>query len=91
MDAVNNAGFVLGIDRVGAISDSDVESMFNTNVLGLISVTQLFVKGEMNMTLRKSFTFNSHISKHLEFKARKAGHIINLGSVAGTLMALFWN
>jgi len=59
---VNNAGFVHGVERVGDIADADIESMFATNVLGLISVTQLFVK---------------------EMKARKSGHIINLGSVAG--------
>ncbi|OCH95545.1 NAD-P-binding protein [Obba rivulosa] len=41
---VNNAGFVLGVDRVGDIAESDIEAMFNTNVLGLISVTQLLVK-----------------------------------------------
>ncbi|KAF9805508.1 hypothetical protein IEO21_09021 [Rhodonia placenta] len=59
---VNNAGFVLGVERVGDISSADIESMFATNVFGLIAITQLVVKG---------------------FKARKSGHIINLGSVAG--------
>lgn len=42
---VNNAGFVHGVDRVGSILDSDAESMFATNVLGLISITQLLIKG----------------------------------------------
>ena len=46
--AVNNAGFVLGVDRVGSIADSEVEGMFNTNVLGLISMTQLLVPGVSN-------------------------------------------
>ncbi|KAF9069650.1 hypothetical protein BDP27DRAFT_1222121 [Rhodocollybia butyracea] len=41
---VNNAGFVLGVDRVGDIKDEDIEAMFATNVLGLISVTQLLIK-----------------------------------------------
>ncbi|KAF7793001.1 hypothetical protein EIP86_004106 [Pleurotus ostreatoroseus] len=59
---VNNAGFVLGVDKVGNIKEEDVEAMFNVNVFGLISLTQLLVK---------------------DFKARNAGHIINLGSVAG--------
>ncbi|KZT11366.1 NAD-P-binding protein [Laetiporus sulphureus 93-53] len=59
---VNNAGYVLGTERVGDIADADIEGMFATNVLGLISVTQLLIKG---------------------FKARKSGHVINLGSVAG--------
>jgi len=59
---VNNAGYVLGLDRVGEIADADIEGMFATNVLGLISMTQLLIK---------------------DFKAKKAGHVINLGSIAG--------
>jgi len=59
---VNNAGFVLGVERVGSINEKDVEAMFQTNVLGLVAMTQVLVK---------------------HFKARKTGHIINLGSVAG--------
>jgi 3-hydroxy acid dehydrogenase/malonic semialdehyde reductase len=43
---VNNAGFVKGLEHVGSIADADVEDMFATNVLGLVSVTQLFVKGK---------------------------------------------
>jgi len=43
--AVNNAGFVKGMEHVGSINESDVEAMFATNVLGLISITQLLVKG----------------------------------------------
>jgi 3-hydroxy acid dehydrogenase / malonic semialdehyde reductase len=42
---VNNAGFVLGRDVVGSIAESDIDDMFNTNVKGLIDVTQLLVKG----------------------------------------------
>ncbi|KAF7966117.1 hypothetical protein HWV62_39978 [Athelia sp. TMB] len=59
---VNNAGYVLGVEKVGEISPEDIEGMFATNVLGLISVTQLLIK---------------------DFKARNAGHVINLGSIAG--------
>ncbi|KAF8654183.1 hypothetical protein AX16_003712 [Volvariella volvacea WC 439] len=59
---VNNAGYVLGVEHVGDIADKDIEGMFATNVLGLISVTQLLVR---------------------DFKARKTGHVINLGSIAG--------
>lgn len=59
---VNNAGYVLGVERVGEIADADIESMFATNVLGLISMTQLLIK---------------------DFKAKKAGHVINIGSIAG--------
>ncbi len=42
---MNNAGFVHGVDRVGSIADADIDAMFATNVLGLISITQLFVRG----------------------------------------------
>ena len=45
MCAVNNAGFVLGVDHIGNIADANFEEMFNVNVLGLIRVTQLFVNG----------------------------------------------
>lgn len=44
---VNNAGFVLGMDHVGDLKESEVEAMFATNVFGLISVTQLLIKGEL--------------------------------------------
>jgi len=59
---VNNAGYVLGTDRIGQISSDDMESMFNTNVFGLINMTQALIN---------------------EMKARNAGHVINIGSVAG--------
>ena len=42
---VNNAGYVLGVERVGAIKEDDIEGMFNLNVLGLISMTQLLING----------------------------------------------
>jgi len=41
---VNNAGYVVGLDHVGSIDDAVVEGMFATNVLGLISMTQLLVR-----------------------------------------------
>ncbi|KAJ6630783.1 hypothetical protein B0H10DRAFT_1982992 [Mycena sp. CBHHK59/15] len=41
---VNNAGYVVGREHVGEISDSVIEGMFATNVLGLISMTQLLVR-----------------------------------------------
>jgi len=59
---VNNAGYVLGVERVGEIADADIEGMFATNVLGLISMTQLVIR---------------------DFKAKNAGHVINIGSIAG--------
>ena len=42
---MNNAGFVLGVERVGDISEADMEAMFAVNVFGLISMTQLLIKG----------------------------------------------
>jgi len=42
---VNNAGYVVGVDRVGDIDNSIMDGMFATNVLGLIAVTQLIIKG----------------------------------------------
>lgn len=44
---MNNAGFVLGVDRVGNIDDNEIDAMIATNVVGLISVSQLLVKGEI--------------------------------------------
>lgn len=40
---INNAGMVHGTEKVGSINQNDIEIMFHTNVLGLISVTQQFV------------------------------------------------
>ncbi|GAA5909204.1 hypothetical protein JCM5296_000817 [Sporobolomyces johnsonii] len=40
---VNNAGLVFGTDKVGEIDEKEIEIMFNTNVLGLITLTQLMV------------------------------------------------
>uniref|UniRef100_A0A060TJV8 ARAD1D49874p n=1 Tax=Blastobotrys adeninivorans TaxID=409370 RepID=A0A060TJV8_BLAAD len=40
---INNAGMVHGVEKVGEIKSSDVEVMFNTNVLGLIALTQSIV------------------------------------------------
>jgi 3-hydroxy acid dehydrogenase/malonic semialdehyde reductase len=42
---VNNAGYVLGTERIGQISSDDMEGMFNTNVFGLINMTQAFING----------------------------------------------
>jgi len=41
---VNNAGMVRGREHVGDISPDDVDVMFQTNVLGLIHITQIFVR-----------------------------------------------
>jgi 3-hydroxy acid dehydrogenase/malonic semialdehyde reductase len=45
MSSVNNAGFVVGVDRIGSINESEIDAMFATNVTGLIDMTQLLVKG----------------------------------------------
>lgn len=37
---INNAGLALGRDPVGTILDQDMSNMFQTNVLGLITLTQ---------------------------------------------------
>ena len=44
---MNNAGFVLGVDKIGNIDDNEIDAMVTTNVIGLISVTQLLVKGKL--------------------------------------------
>lgn len=41
---VNNAGLVKGRERVGDIQQDDLDVMINTNVQGLIGMTQVFVK-----------------------------------------------
>lgn len=38
---INNAGKAHGLDKVGDIADEDIEVMFSTNVLGLITLTQV--------------------------------------------------
>ncbi|ODQ66656.1 NAD(P)-binding protein [Nadsonia fulvescens var. elongata DSM 6958] len=43
---VNNAGMVHGIEQVGDIEQSDIDIMFQTNVIGLIAITQAFL-GQM--------------------------------------------
>ena len=42
---INNAGMVFGVEKVGEIAQNDIEVMFNTNVLGLIALTQAIVPG----------------------------------------------
>lgn len=60
---VNNAGLALGVDPIPDIDLSNWDQMIQTNVIGLVHLTQLIVKGMLN---------------------RKKGHIISLGSIAGT-------
>jgi 3-hydroxy acid dehydrogenase/malonic semialdehyde reductase len=51
---VNNAGFVLGLEHVGQIADADIEAMFATNVFGLISMTQLLIKGKFPVRVSRN-------------------------------------
>ena len=84
---VNNAGLVLGTDKVGDIDPEEIDTMIDTNVKGLIHLTQIFVRGT-------SFTFTPlppflflltvpTVAVSTEFKQRQSGHIINIGSIAG--------
>ncbi|EPQ29781.1 uncharacterized protein PFL1_02454 [Pseudozyma flocculosa PF-1] len=41
---VNNAGLVLGTDKVGDIDPDEIDVMLNTNVRGLIHLSQIFVR-----------------------------------------------
>lgn len=59
---INNAGKALGRDEVGTIDETDIQEMFQTNVLALIMLTQEVLP---------------------IFKAKNAGDIVNLGSIAG--------
>ncbi|MDI2089794.1 SDR family NAD(P)-dependent oxidoreductase [Commensalibacter oyaizuii] len=60
---INNAGLALGIEPVPQISLDHWDQMIQTNVTGLIHLTQHIIGGMLE---------------------RKRGHIISLGSIAGT-------
>lgn len=92
----DNAGMVLGTDPVGQIAEEDVTTMFETNVFGLITLTQLFVNSESvfcfpvpalaapRTSAERNLTRLRHsLLLHLAtvFKKQKSGHIINLGSI----------
>ncbi|MBK9073178.1 MAG: SDR family NAD(P)-dependent oxidoreductase [Myxococcales bacterium] len=60
---INNAGLARGVGKVPNVELADWHAMIETNITGLVHMTQLVVKG---------------------LAERRRGHIINLGSVAGT-------
>lgn len=41
-----------GKEQVGEIDEDEIDIMFQTNVLGLITLTQLFVRGESSVSLQ---------------------------------------
>jgi NADP-dependent 3-hydroxy acid dehydrogenase YdfG len=49
---VNNAGLGLCYGPVGDLIDDNIEKMFATNVVGLIALTQHFVRGVCSMLVR---------------------------------------
>ncbi|KAI8908946.1 hypothetical protein EDD86DRAFT_190941 [Gorgonomyces haynaldii] len=60
---VNNAGLVIGLDHLDQVSEHALDTMIDTNVKGLVHVTQAVLPA---------------------MKERRAGHIINISSIAGT-------
>ncbi|CCH45399.1 3-oxoacyl-[acyl-carrier-protein] reductase [Wickerhamomyces ciferrii] len=40
---INNAGLARGLEKVGEIDQKDIDLMFSTNILGMITLTQLIV------------------------------------------------
>ena len=59
---INNAGLALGLEKEYEGDMADWDTMIDTNIKGLLTMTRLIVPGMV---------------------ARNAGHIINIGSVAG--------
>lgn len=59
---VNNAGLASGLETISELDESRVEAMWQTNVAGLLRVTQSLLG---------------------KLEASGAGHIVNLGSIAG--------
>lgn len=64
---VRNSGLVKGLARAPAIAEEDMNTMFNTNVTGLINMTQAILP----------------VFKARRKEEGGAGDIINVGSIAG--------
>lgn len=60
---INNAGLALGLEPAHKVNLDDWETMIDTNVKGLVTVTRTLLPGLVE---------------------RKKGHIVNIGSVAGS-------
>lgn len=60
---INNAGLALGLEPAHRADLDEWETMVDTNIKGLMTVTRVLLPGMV---------------------ARKRGHIVNLGSIAGT-------
>lgn len=60
---VNNAGLALGLGKIPEVSLQEWQTMIDTNITGLVTMTQLVVRGMVE---------------------RRRGHVVNMGSVAGT-------
>jgi len=67
---VNNAGLVKGLDRAPDIKPEDIATMFNTNVSGLVAMTQAILP----IFLKRGPNPNGISGK---------GDIVNIGSIAG--------
>ena len=75
---MNNAGFVVGVEKVGGISADEVESMFATNVFGLIDMTQLIVNRQWHFVSARPSDDHSFILDHQTSKnARLAMSLIS--------------
>lgn len=64
---VNNAGLVFGKDKVGEMNEDETKVMFDTNVTGLINMTQAILP----------------IFKKRNSEEGGSGDFINIGSIAG--------
>ncbi len=67
---VNNAGLALGLDKIQDADYADWQVMMDTNVLGLLSLTRQVLPKMIDRSATRT-------------KRHGAGHIVNLGSVAG--------
>jgi 3-hydroxy acid dehydrogenase/malonic semialdehyde reductase len=74
--AVNNTGGAHGIEVVGNIQDKDIDTMFVTNVFGLISITQLLIKGlSAAQHIAHHLTVSIHSLKHTHLHSPPAARL----------------